>query len=385
MQERIEQLQRVLAEHDLAAVVLRLPENIVLTAGWWVPLGGLALVVVPRDGRATLLVPEFEADEAGGSFEGDLRTFPAIRLDGEAPAPSIAAHLRDLAELAGAAGERIGYEGSFEQVAPCACDGEPNAVGEPTAELVRDSFTTDALVDVTPHLEELRSVKTPAELERIRRTNVIAMLGLDAFREAARAGRTEVEVAADVAHAIVTQGHGYDGARVVRAYPTVYSGPDLGDRGWQYFRSRTRVIEAGDTVMVELAVGVDGYWSDHTRTVVAGRPSDMQRELLELTQAATGVTFAAARPGVAGAEVDEAARAFVREAGYEQFPHHSGHGTGFRYHESRPQLTPTSEHVLAEGNVIAGEPGVYLPGLGGFRWEDNAVVRSEGAVLLPGD
>jgi Xaa-Pro aminopeptidase len=382
VKDRMEQLQRVLIEHDLAALVLRLPENIVLTAGWWVPLGGLAIVVIPQSGRPAMLVPDFDAAEASSSFDGELLTFPAIRLDGDPPSASIAAHLRELASRHGAAGERIGYEGSFEQIAPCACDGEPNAVAAPTVALLRDTFRTSELVDATSLIEEVRSVKTPTEVERIRRTNEIAMLGLDAFHSAVRPDRTEVEVAADVAHAIATRGHGHGGARVVRAYPTVFSGPDLAERGWQYFRSRQRVIERGDVVMVELAVGADGYWSDHTRTVVAGGADATQRDLLELVRHATSIAFAAARPDVTGGYVDRTAREFIREHGFEQFPHHTGHGTGFRYHESRPQLTPSSHDALAAGQVIAGEPGIYHPGLGGFRWEENAVVAGDGAVPL---
>ena len=93
--------------------------------------------------------------------------------------------------------------------------------------------------------------------------------------------------------------------------------------------------------------------------------------------------FAAARPGVTGGEVDRASRAVVAAAGFTQFPHHTGHGTGFRYHESRPQLVPGGTDLLQKGNVIITEPGIYSPELrGGVRHEDDAVVTAEGAVAL---
>ena len=167
----------------------------------------------------------------------------------------------------------------------------------------------------------------------------------------------------------------------MRAYATVWSGPETAV-GWQYFLHRDRPIERDDVVMLELGTCADGYWSDHTRTVVAGRASDRQRDALAAVLAAAEAAFAVAKPGVTGGSVDAASRAAVAERGFEQFPHHTGHGTGFRYHESRPQLVPSSDHVLERGMVIVTEPGIYEEGLGGFRWEDNAAVTHEGALRL---
>src|SRR5438045_9030200 len=98
--------------------------------------------------------------------------------------------------------------------------------------------------------------------------------------------------------------------------------------------------------------------------------------------AAQEAAFAAARPGVTGGDVDAASRTACAAEGFTQFPHHTGHGVGFRYHESMPWLTRGSDQVLAETMTIVTEPVVYQDGLGGFRWEDNAVVTAGGAVRL---
>ena len=148
-------------------------------------------------------------------------------------------------------------------------------------------------------------------------------------------------------------------------------------------RARPRTIERDDVVMLELGTVADGYWSDHTRTVVAGTASPQLREAYEAVQGAVAAGFAAARPGATGDDVDRASREACAAAGFVQFPHHTGHGTGFRYHESRPQLVPGSTHVLSVGNVIITEPGIYSSDLnGGVRHEDNAVVTDAGAVVL---
>src|SRR4051794_11678391 len=107
-----------MAGDDVDCVVLRLAENVVLTTDYYVQIPGLGLVVVPRGGAPTLLVPDYEAPEAQERWSGDLGTFPAIRHDGPAPGAAIAAHLERLARQHGVHGGRIGYEGSFESIAP---------------------------------------------------------------------------------------------------------------------------------------------------------------------------------------------------------------------------------------------------------------------------
>ena len=380
--DRVRELQAAMAAQDVDACVLRLAENVLLATGWYVQIPGLGIAVVPREGAASLLVPEYEAAEAQATWSGDIRTFPAIRNDGAATGDVIVELLTGLAREHGVAGGAVGFEGSFETLAPASLAGEPNAVGLPTQALLRSTLSTERLVDVTESLESMRAVKSAGELEKLRTVNEIATIGLNAFKEHAVPGRSEVEVMAAVEGAICSRGHGHRGARVVRGYATVYSGPDLAS-GWQYFRSRTRVVEPNDVVMLELGTVADGYWSDHTRTVVAGTATARQRAAYEAVRGAGHAAFAAAVPGATGGEVDAAARASCSAAGFTQFPHHTGHGVGFRYHESRPQLVPGGGHVLAENMVIVTEPGIYDPELsGGFRYEDNAVVTAAGAVEL---
>jgi Xaa-Pro dipeptidase len=379
---RIEQIQSAMDETGIEAVVLRLAENVVLTTDWYVQISGLGLVVIGRSGGASLLVPDYEAEEASLVWHGDIRVFPAIRNDGPQTGAEIARHLGELAREHGATGGVVGFEGSFESIAPGSMFGEPNAVGLPTQALLKATFATDRLVDVSELLESIRSIKTDHDIERLRRTNEIAVFGLNAFKEASVPGATEIEVLAAVEHAITVRGHGYKGARWVHGFCTIFSGPELGE-GWKYWRARTRRIEPDDVVMLELGTVADGYWSDHTRTVVAGTATPRLREAYTAMRDAASAAFAAARPGVTGGEVDRVSRETCAAAGFTQFAHHTGHGTGFRYHESRPQLVPGGTDVLQEGNVIITEPGIYSPSLGGgVRFEDNAVVTRDGAIVF---
>jgi Xaa-Pro dipeptidase len=380
---RVEQLQSQLEAARIDAAVFRLPENVLLVSGHFVQIAGAGLVVVPAQGEATLLVPEYEAEEAAAVWTGRLETFPVIRNDRPPSVDVIRQRLESLAARHGHGGT-IGYEGSFESVGPPAQAGEVNAIAGPTRRLVQEAFEAAELVDVTEMIESTRAVKTDCELEKLVIANEIAAFGMNAFRNVARPGRTEVEIMAAVESAIAIEGHGYRGARFVRGYATVYSGSDL-QRGWQYFRSRPRQVEDDELVMLELGTLVDGYWADHTRTVVAGHPTREQQAAYEAVLAATGAAFAAAVPGATGGEIDATSRAACARAGFEQFPHHTGHGVGFRLHESRPQLVPGSAHELREGMVIVVEPGIYLAEIaGGIRHEDAAIVMPGGARVIAG-
>jgi Xaa-Pro aminopeptidase len=382
---RVRQLQGELLRLGLAGAVLRLPENVLLMTGYLAQIPGMALMMVPVSGEGVLFVPEYEIDEVAAVWGGQVEGFDVIRNDRPAPAVAIERLVADFGRRLELTGGRIGLELGFETVAPPSMAGEPAAVAEPTRSLCKRAMNLDHdAQDLTEALEAIRAVKTARELERIRLVNEVAGAGLDAFKLAARPGRSEVDVMADVERAVMVAGHGYRGVRTARAWATVYSGPDLAS-GWRYFRSRTRQIEPNDVVMLEIGTSVDGYWADHTRTVVAGRATALQRKAFEAVRSAVASALAAAVPGATGASVDAAARTACEASGFEQFPHHTGHGVGFRYHESRPQLTPGSTDKLVAGNVIAVEPGIYSDELsGGFRHEDDAVITASGAQLLGG-
>ena len=381
---RVEQLQPQLRSAGVDVAVIRMTENVLFVSGHFVQIAGAGFVVVPAEGEATLLVPEYEAPEAAQVWDGELETFPVIRNDRPSALEVVRERLGVLAARH-ANGGTVGYEGSAETLAPPAQAGEASAVALPTRRLLEEAFGGRELTDVTELLEATKAVKTEREHEKLEIANEIAGFGMLAFKEvAARPGRTEVEIAAAVETAIEVEGHGYRDARVVRGYATVYSGPEL-ENGWQYFRSRPRRVEPGELVMLELGTLVDGFWADHTRTVAAGRATSEQHAAYDAVRRAAAAAFAAAVPGATGGDVDSTSRATCASAGFEQFPHHTGHGVGFRLHESRPQLVPGSVHELRENMVIVTEPGIYRAELeGGIRYEDAAVVKHGGVQLLGG-
>jgi len=381
MQRRIQGAQAALAEERLDGLVVRLPENLVLLAGYWPVLGRSALVL-PSSGEPVLIAPEMEREALERAFITDIRTFPVWKLGDPPPDEGLARLVADAVTERGLRNRRIGVEcHTDEDLAPTQKLTEPWHPSGPS-EAMMASFTGDA-VDVTPLLTRLRARKTPGELARLRVAREIAEFGLKAFGSAVQPGRTEAEVAADVERAILA-GTGYKGTAHARAEALVFSGTERLDRvSWGYATSTARRIERGELVMLELCTVADGYYSDLTRMATAGPPSARQEELIAAVTAAQRAAIAAVRPGVTGDAVDRAARDMLRAHGLaDAFIHITGHGLGFRYHESVPMLYPGAENVLAEGMVTSIEPGIYGSKFGGIRIEDNVAVTADGVEVL---
>jgi Xaa-Pro dipeptidase len=135
-------------------------------------------------------------------------------------------------------------------------------------------------------------------------------------------------------------------------------------------------------VVVDMGATYKFYRSDMTRTFVAGKPSEKQNKLYEVVGAAQEKAVEVMKPNVEAKDVDAAARKLIAGAGYgEYFVHSLGHGVGLEIHEP-PTLSPDSEDVLAAGNVVTVEPGIYLVGYGGVRIEDTLLVQGNGAEKL---
>jgi Xaa-Pro dipeptidase len=142
-------------------------------------------------------------------------------------------------------------------------------------------------------------------------------------------------------------------------------------------------VADGDLVIVDVGTSVEGYCSDITRTFVAGRePDDRQLQLFEAVREAQATGVRAAVAGATGADVDRAARSVLEAAGYgDLFIHRTGHGLGLEVHEE-PSLHGANEDLLPDGAVVTIEPGVYVPGYGGIRIEDDVVVRAGAPEVL---
>jgi Xaa-Pro aminopeptidase len=189
-----------------------------------------------------------------------------------------------------------------------------------------------------------------------------------------RPGRTEREVARDIAAAIIETGH--ESADFV----IVASGPNGAS---PHHDVSDRVIRAGDPVVVDIGgTTEDGYCSDSTRTYAVGEPPAAFLELYEVLLRAQQTQTQALRPGLTAEELDAVGRDIITGAGYgEHFIHRTGHGIGLETHED-PYIVAGSARPLEPGMAFSVEPGIYLPGLFGARIEDIAVCTESGGERL---
>lgn len=380
--ERIECVKTVLARENLDALICRLPENVLLLCGYW-PLNGWSFLLFPQEGKPICIVPYCEEQEAQDElWEAKCIPFLFGTLAAGNPYEDIARALKDATR--DNRYNRVGFEGSFESVAPPWNVAEPAIPANVTRGFLEEVFGKKSLLDTTETLNELRARKTPMEQQNLRRVNEIAALGLKAFQEKVDVGVTGIELVSHVESTIMSKGTGYKGARRVRAFAQVGTGAKETAIGFRPMEITTaRRMRSGDLALLELAVVADGFWADRTRVRVAGTSTEQQRSVFEVIRNAQEAAIAMDRVGVTAAQVDEAARAIVRDAGYEkEFLHVTGHGLGFRYHEPTPLIAPGNSLVLEKGMVHTVEPGIYFPEMGGIRLEENVVVTETQAEIL---
>jgi Xaa-Pro dipeptidase len=381
--KRIRRLQTGMREAKLDALVLRLPENIVMSFGAW-PMNGISYAVFTAEaGPLALISPSCEDQEMDGCWADDRRFFTWPKLQMEDPLMAISRELSAVAARHKLGRARIGYEGSFECVAPSHNAGEVMAPCQNSIAWLKSLLPDAKWQDATDFLHGQRATKTPEEIARLRIAHRVAGFGLKKFMTAVVPGMTEAHAASLVYAECLTKGVILPQVRHVNVYPQISSGPNA-HRAWRpVVTTGKRRMKSGEIALLELAVCVDGFWADVTRVKAVGRPTALQRDVFAVVKAAQRAAVEAIRPGVAAhAPHDTATQVFI-DAGMQKFMVHlTGHGLGFRYHEPEPFLMPGNGQPLKIGHVCSVEPGLYDPSFGGIRIEDNIAVTADGAEVL---
>ena len=235
------------------------------------------------------------------------------------------------------------------------------------------------LLGVTPVLatdvlRQLRMIKDHSEIDALRRAGAAIDRVHARLPDFLVPGRTEADIAADIAKAIVAEGH--SGV----AFVIVGSGPHGAD---PHHECSDRVLQPGDIVVVDIGGAYGpGYHSDSTRTYSLGKPDPQIAQHYSILQRAQQAAVAAVRPGVTAEQVDSVARGVLAQAGLaENFVHRTGHGIGLSVHEE-PYIVAGNDLPLEPGMAFSVEPGIYFPGQWGARIEDIVVVTADGALSV---
>ena len=313
-----------------------------------------ALVLPTSGGQPTIVVPRMELASLKESAVMELGLAVRDWVDGDDPYGLVA-------DVLGG--------GRQPPVATAVTDSMPALHLLPLAEVF-------GVVPVlaTQVLRRLRMIKDAAEIDALRKA------GSAIDRVHARVpqflvpGRTEADVAADIAEAIVAEGH----SEV--AFIIVGSGPNGAD---PHHECSNRELRTGDVVVVDIGGPVEpGYNSDSTRTYSLGQPDTDVAQRYSVLQRAQKAAVAAVRPGVTAEQIDAAARDVLAAEGLaDAFVHRTGHGIGLSVHEE-PYIVAGNDLPLEEGMAFSVEPGIYFAGKWGARIEDIVIVTADGAIVV---
>jgi len=226
----------------------------------------------------------------------------------------------------------------------------------------------------TDLVETLRERKDDDEIALIRDAAGVATRALERTLPQLHVGMSELEVAGVLEKSLRDEGsEGFPFPSIVASGPR---------SALPHARSSPRTLERGDFLLMDFGAEVNGYCSDITRTVVMGKADEEQRGLYEIVREANALASSGVRAGMTGRDADAIARHYIDRAGFgELFGHSLGHGIGLEVHEA-PRLARTAESGLPDGAVVTIEPGVYRPGWGGVRIEDDVVLDSDGPHIL---
>ena len=356
---RRERLAQAVAAAGLGAVFVTKPAHVTYLTGF---TGDSSFVVV-TPGRTILL-----SDDRFAGQIGDECPDVEVRLRG---------HDRNTYQLAAEVIDRLGVR----------------AVGVESAHLTLAEFETmSGLVPTAAwaptkcFVEDLRVIKDVVEVAAIRAAVAVAGKAFAAFRALLQPGDTEKDLA-DRMESFVRRAGGTGSS-----FPAIVAAAERS--ALPHCPPTHKALDGAGFVLVDWGAKVDGYGSDLTRVLLlpasfdggqAGRRGDVEsrlRSLYTVVSEAQRRAVAALRPGASVKDVDAAARGYLAERGYaDKFTHGLGHGLGLETHES-PAVRSNSEDVIRAGMVLTIEPGVYVPGFGGVRIEDDILVTADGAEVL---
>lgn len=364
--EILKRFQTFLGEQGLQAALLSNPATITWLTGYAPPIqtgpnpfeGGPALGWW-QNGSLTLILADAEAPSAAASGAG-VRDYLSFTID--EPMLGMQRQAKVLSEVleAGTVGRaRVGVELNFLPAAlaallPKTC---PEAVFQP----LDNAF------------DQLRAVKTAREIDAIRASLRLCDLAQAFVAEHLAPGISEIELWGTLKAHLETAA----GTRLP-VLADLVAGLRTADIGGL---PGEKVIQPGDPVIADIVPRLNGYWGDNAGTHFAGQPTPEMKKIYRIVRDTLRKGVAAARPGMRACDLDRMLRKEIEGHGYPAYPHHSGHGIGATFHEE-PRLVPYNEMQLEPGMIVAIEPGIYVPGVGGVRLEDVVLITADGCQVL---
>ena len=361
-QRRITRAQQLMTENKLGAVAVAGGTSLQYFSGVrWGTSERMFIMVMPAKGDPFFVVPAFERDRAVEQIElGPFgKNFQVVTWDeDDSPYQKMAFMLKER----GIATASIGIEETTDFV---------------FADGIGKAATQAKVTSATTVTAGCRMIKSPLELDIMRFANDVTVKAFEWAYKQIKDGMNQNEFAALIAEGHSQQGYTGYAMVLVGEYSALPHGT-----------IQPQKIREGTIILIDGGCTVEGYKSDISRTFVVGsKPPEKMKQVFDIVQKAQEEALKAAKPGVACAMVDAAARKVIEDAGYgpgyKYFTHRVGHGIGMDGHEW-PYLVKGNDKILEPGMTFSDEPGIYLKGEFGVRLEDDMVITANGAELFTG-
>ena len=238
----------------------------------------------------------------------------------------------------------------------------------------KDLLGPAELVPVSESVEKLRLIKSSEEIKILKEAAKIADDAFSHILTVIKPGMTEISIANELEFYMRSQGADHSSFDMIVASGLRSSLP--------HGVASDKAVEKGDFVTLDFGAYYKGYCSDITRTIAVGEPSDELKSIYQTVYEAQAIGMDNIKPGITGKQADAYTRDYISSKGYgEYFGHSTGHGLGMEVHEG-PALSARSDQQLEKGMVVTVEPGIYIPGTGGVRIEDDIVLTDGGNESL---
>ncbi|MCB2209287.1 Xaa-Pro peptidase family protein [bacterium] len=356
MNKHMDKLVSLMAEHDLDAMALNPGQSLVYLTGLHFHLMERpTILIVTRRGDAAVILPALEQGKLTGSA-AEFKAYPY----GDDPATWQAVFEMAANDL-GLKDGKLGVE--------------PTHLRYLEIQYLQAAFPGMDLVDGSSVLDGLRICKDETELAKMRKAAVIAQEALLATLAQVREGMSEKVIANELIIQLLRAGSDPE----LPFEPIVALGENSAN---PHAVPTERALKKGDLLLVDWGAAFEGYLSDITRTFTYGTVDEELHRIGEAVLAANQAGRESGGAGITAGAVDAAARKVIEDAGYGAFfTHRTGHGLGMEAHE-QPYIFGENDLVLQSGMTFTVEPGIYLPGRGGVRIEDDVVVTENGLTSL---
>ncbi|MFD1427740.1 M24 family metallopeptidase [Kroppenstedtia sanguinis] len=361
--KRVDKLREIMDAKGIDVSVIMNFENQYYFSGLKAITYSRPIVLVVDKKKTALILPSLEEEHAKAKANAD--------------------ELHVYHEVKSTDGEGGSYTEHFNAILSCYPKG--TVIGAEFAsfsvklEQIADQYGAK-LVSLDKEIADMRAIKDDEEIAMITESGRLVSLALKHSLENAAAGISEIEMDQFGTRALFIE--------VAERHPDatldyfVMSPSGITRTNMPHVFSNTRQLQERDIIIHSRQVGLNGYRAECERTFFIGRPTDKQKDAFKVAQEAQAAALDFIKVGVTAREVDEVARKVIERAGCEPYMNHrTGHGIGIGLHEE-PSLRFDNDLVLASGMVFCVEPGIYIPGVGGFRHSDTVVLRESGTELI---